>query len=185
CAEGALRCDGNLVEKCAGGSWSEIAQCLGGCSGGACSGGSCVPGFALAAAQPAPLPADRVSTVLVVSGPMLDASGAPLPDGTAVNLAATGGAQIVSPSAQARTLQGRVDFAVRAPPSAATSTVSATVAGAATCAAVVQLPFAAPAGSAYASEDFSTDLSRDFAQTTAQWQVGQVVAATSEFGDGL
>src|SRR5262249_2310080 len=24
-----------------------------------------------------------------------------------------------------------------------------------------------------------------FAQTTAQWQVGQVVAATSEFGDGL
>ena len=184
CTAGALRCAGNVVEKCDGTAWSVAAQCLSSCSNGACAGASCAPGFTLGAA--APLPADGVSTVLVTSGLLLDAAGAPVADGTPVNVSATGGAQIVAPAAQVQALRGRVDFAVRAPPAPGSVAVSAGVAGAAQCAATLQLSFVQPSGSAAVAEDFTTDAARDFARTSAQWLTasGQLSATGSDVGDG-
>lgn len=186
CSAGALRCAGNAVQKCDGTSWSVVAECLTGCSSGACAGASCAPGFTLRAALPAPAPADGVSTILVTGGPLFDAAGAPLADGTPVNLAVTGGAQLVAPEAQVRTLRGLVDFAVRAPSAPGTVAASATVLGSTFCAATTQLTFVAPAASAYSAEDFTTDAARDFAQTSAQWQtaLGQAIATGSDLGDG-
>jgi len=186
CIAGSLRCAGIALEKCDGTNWNEIAECLGGCSQGACSGGSCAPGFTLAVTSPSPAPADGVSTLLATTGPILDASGAPVPDGTLIALSAGAGAQIVAPLAQVRTSSGRADFAVRAPTAAANVTISATVAGSAACVATAQVAFVTAAAAAYASEDFTTDAERDYTATTAQWQTGagRAMASFSELGDG-
>ena len=97
-------------------------------------------------------PADGASSLLATAGPLLDAAGKQLPDGTLVTVAATGGAAVLAadadpatPGWQVRVLDGRIDFAFRAPPASAIDptsklalvTVTATVAGSQSCAAAV------------------------------------------------
>lgn len=179
CTAGALRCSGDLLQQCSGGAWSTLAECLGGCSTNACVGRSCAPGFALN--LPASGPADGVSTLLATTGVITDASGAPLPDGTALNVSITGAA-----NRQVVTLGGTADFEVPAPVAAGSVQVSVTVAGSTVCSAAGSIAFGAPASLAFASEDFTTSAERDFVATTADWQTawGRAAEARNEMGDG-
>src|SRR5262249_48149376 len=119
CPAGATRCAGSGVQKCDGTQWVEVADCLSGCSGGACSGGAgrrgaaggvrvpgpwCpggVGGAGCAGAAVALPPADGASTVLAIAEPLIGLDGTPVPDGTPVTIAATGGAALLSPDIDA------------------------------------------------------------------------------------
>ncbi len=200
CVAGSLRCDGALVQSCDGTSWNTIAQCLGTCgTGGVCSGGSCAPGFPLAvpiatscAGADCTPPADGASTLLLTLGPIVDANGNTVPDGTLVTVSATGGATILagdgSSAAQIRTHSGLADVAFRAPPPGVSSaTLTAAIQGAPACSASLTVPFAANASLAYLAEDFRRLADRDPLATTVDWRtdLGDVEALQSEFGDGL
>ena len=212
CAAGALRCAGNEVQRCDGTTWTTVADCAGSCSGGACSGGpSCAVGFTLSVPLPdcsqgagadCMPPADGVSTLLAVTSVIADSSGAAVPDGTLVTVAATGGALIIAgdadpatPGTQVKTVGGVVDFAFRAPPATALSQgsspsaqvqLSATVAGTLSCAATTQVTFVAPGTALFIAEDFTTQTFRDAAASNADWEtsLGFVQQTSSEFGDG-
>ena len=206
CTNGSLQCAGSSVQQCQAGSWVTTGACFGGCgAGGSCSGGSCsgqvpvaIPLPACASSSCAP-PADGVSTLLAVAGPLVDSAGATLPDGTLVTVAATGGAVVTAadadpttPGIQVRSLSGYADFAFRAPPASALSsgsaqvTVSAEVGDSLSCAGSASVTFAAAGSYVYAAEDFTSDLLRDLASSTADWRtdLGAAQSTALLFGTG-
>lgn len=207
CAAGAQRCAGSVVQRCDGAAWTSVGACPNGCSGaGVCSGASCSAGFALSVPLAACAtgtcrpPADGSSSLLAIAGPILDALGAPVPDGTLVTVSAdsTSGAQVLSadadpaaPGVQVRARNGKAVFAFRAPPAsaldasgAATATLSAAVEGTTVCAATTSVSFGSAGTAAYFAEDFTTAAYRDLAATSADWQSGRVRALGSDLGDG-
>jgi len=205
CTQGAEQCAGAVVQQCQSGAWVSVGACFGACSaGGSCTGGSCsaqvpvaIPLPACAATTCAP-PADGVSSLLGVAGPLVDSAGAMIPDGTLVTVAATGGAAITAadadpntPGIQVRSVSGYADFSFRAPPSGVTGlgahvVVTAQVGASALCAGSAAVDFAPPGNWAYAAEDFTTASRRDLVNTSADWRtdLGFAESLTSPFGTG-
>ncbi len=205
CVEGTKRCDGLAVEQCESGAWVGIGACFGACTqGGACSGGSCGAAISVSIPLPAcaattcPPPADGVSSLLAVAGPLVDSSGAPLPDGTLVTVAATGGAVVTAadadpstPGVQVRSVSGYADFAFLAPrpgvvAGSAEVVVTAAVGSSTNCAGSASVTFATPSGWAYAAEDFTSAAHRDHVNTSADWRtdLGVAESRAAQFGSG-
>jgi hypothetical protein len=82
------------------------------------------------AAVPTSLPADGTSTSTVTAGPVLDAQGNVVADGTVFTASTTGGelvgvdVDVATPGLQRATQAGRLTFSLRAPPSSGTARVA-------------------------------------------------------------
>ena len=137
--------------------------------------------------------------MLAVAGPLVDSSGATLPDGTLVTVAATG-TNVASPQdadpttagIQVRSVSGYADFSFVAPPASALSSgtahviVSAQLGPSTACAGTAALDFVASGSYFYAAEDFTRDADRDLANSTADWRtdLGVAESTTLNFGTG-
>ena len=209
CNVGDERCNGLDTQACTAvpnesnvTTWSVTGTCLTGCSSGAClPGGSCASlsletGAPLDGGVPA-APGDGVSTVLVYSDPILDETGAKIPDGTLFTVnavvlggAADGGPQPIAlptadadsatPGTQVASSNGRIRFTVPttllAAGQSASVQITAQLEQGGSCAASQALTLNANPplpNTVLVAEDFSTTSFRDPSFTTANWSTTQ------------
>jgi hypothetical protein len=198
CVHGTRRCNGLDVQECKadGSGYTYVQSCTMTCGNGACGGPGCKE-FTLTVAG-APMPADNNSTVLITSSVIADSAGVPVPDGTLFTVSATnntGGvlstdADPAAAGTQVASVNGKIDFVVKAGPGATagqTATATATTLTASMCRGSVDFPMAIAGTQFVVSEDFTRALYKDAAGTTAFWELerGQVgFPASSGLGNG-
>ena len=197
CVEGEVRCNGQDREACGpgGAAWLVRESCMEQCQDGTCNGAACLP--IELAATPAQLPADSISSSLISSGLILSNDGTPVPDGSLFTLSTDGGVLLAqdgdpnTPGVQVRSLNGRIDFAVRAPslengeiPDPITVRAEHPVAE--RCAGTVRITFTGPGNTFHTAIDFTATEGNDPEVTNALWDtaLGRVDPFPSDFGAG-
>ena len=198
CVPGRVRCNGADVEECKpdGSGYTYLQSCATTCGNGACAGATCRP-FTLNASSAA-LPADNSSTVLITSEVIANSSGAPVPDGTLFTVSAsanTGGVlsadlDSVTQGVQVASVNGKLDFLVKAGPAANAGqsvTATATTLTASSCKGTASFQLVAAGTNLLVAEDFTRTHFTDAASTTASWNVERAEAAfplAGGFGNG-
>ncbi|MBI5548492.1 MAG: hypothetical protein HY901_31810 [Deltaproteobacteria bacterium] len=197
CVHGAYHCNGSDIEQCnpSGTGWVYVQSCTGECNNGICAGTACAP-FTLTIDQ-SQLPADNSSTTLVSSSVIKDLDGHAVPDGTLFTVSAgsnTGGvlssdADAVTAGTQVASLNGRIDFLVKAGTASTagqSATVTATTLQASRCAGTATLNLVTAGTNGFFSEDFTRTAYEDLV-TTSMWDtyLGQAnFPLTSGLGNG-
>jgi len=191
CPPGECRCVGPDVQTCPpdGSAWITVQSCMTRCEAGACVGPACLP-FEVEV-LPGVLPPDGVSGALVTSGVVTDVQGTPVPDASLFTVSAEGGEVAAADGypdlegIQVRTVNGRLDFVVRAPAEAGQVTVRAEHPVATRCAGLAVLPVEAGAEASVAL-DFTTDDVADADETSAYWDLtlARLDPFPSDFGTG-
>ena len=198
CIPDERRCVGQERQICApgGAAWLIRESCMNECVEGACDGPACLP-FSLQLVRDR-LPADGNSSTVASSGLILDNRGSVVPDGSLFTVQAEG-AVITAidvddqvPGIQVRSLNGKLDFSVRAPlqeegqPVPNPITVQAHHAVATRCAGEANLAFEAAGETTYLGIDFTQTDQRDPAGSDVNYDgdFGRVLSGASDFGDG-
>ena len=190
CEPGTRRCDEVDVQVCTpdAANWLTLESCMGACVDGACDGPSCLP-FQLSVV-PGTLKNDGISSALVLSDIILDLNGNPVPDGTlftvnvvGVDLLARDGDPNTE-GVQVRTLNGRLDFAVKSREVIVPIEISATHPIAGRCSGTTSLEYGETDN--FHALDFTGRDGEDAANTTASWDtmLGRLDPFPSDFGQG-
>jgi len=191
CEPGTRRCSGQDIEVCTpdAAGWLLVESCMQVCDAGGCLGPACLP--LTLTATPRDLPADGTSSALVVSDLILDVQGRAVPDGTLFTLEVDGATVLAAdgdpntPGIQVRSLNGRIDFGVRAGEVPSEARIRATHPVAVRCGGEAGLRFVDGAGPSLAL-DFTDDMLNDDGATTALWDtiLGRIDPFPSDFGGG-